>query len=354
MKTIYFSGKAGGGKTATALGVGLKLQDDEGLKVSYFKPFGFQKGVAKKEDDDVLLMREVFKLPFPSEIISPVTLNPHYLTGLLLKGSESVFPLLDESYHRLGEGCDVLLIDGSVNPYTGYSQGFDDFSLAKRWGAGVIFALRADNDFDLDLALLYGELWACREIKVIGTLFNNISRTQLDKTEGVYRPQLEAEKMPVLGVVPRQEEIATPTVAEFYSALNGEILAAPDKMNRVVEEVVVGTMTIESALSYLRRAPNKALITGGDRSDMALTALETSTSVIILTGGLYPNVRVLARAEEKGVPVILVHEDSFTTIERLHSVFRSIHPDNTAAIKLVKKVIDTYVDWQAVLKFVKG
>lgn len=353
MKTIYFSGKAGDGKTATALGIGLKLQE-EGLKVSYFKPLGFQKGVAKKEDDDVLLMREIFKLPFPSDVISPVTLNPHYLTGLLLKGKDSVLPLLDESFHRLGEGYDVLLIDGSVAPHTGYNQGFDDFSLAERWGAGVIYVLRADSDFDLDLGLLYSELWDCRKIQVIGTLLNNISRTQLDKTKGVYKPLLEEKKLPVLGIVPRQEEIAAPTVAEFYSALNGEILAAPEKMNRLVEEVVVGTMTIESALTYLRRAPNKALITGGDRSDMALTALETSTSVIILTGGLYPNVRVLARAEEKGVPMILVHEDTYTTVENLHSVYRSIHPDNAAAIKIVRKVIDTYIDWKPVLKYVKG
>ena len=65
MKTIYFTGKAGDGKTAAALGIGLKLRE-KGLKVSYFKPLGFQKGIAKKEDDDVLLMREVFELPSPA------------------------------------------------------------------------------------------------------------------------------------------------------------------------------------------------------------------------------------------------------------------------------------------------
>lgn len=113
-------------------------------------------------------------------------------------------------------------------------------------------------------------------------------------------------------------------------------------------------MTIEGALGYLRRAPNKALITGGDRSDMALTALETSTSVIILTGGLYPDVGVLSRAEEKGVPVILVHEDTFTTVESLHRVYRSIHPDNTDAIRVVSENIEKYVDWKPVLEYVRG
>ena len=113
-------------------------------------------------------------------------------------------------------------------------------------------------------------------------------------------------------------------------------------------------MTTESALSYMRKAPNKALITGGDRSNMALTALETSTSVIIFTGGFYPDVRVLSKAEEKGVPVILVREDTFTTVENLHCVYRSIHPQNTEAIKIVRENIDQYVDWNAILEYVKG
>lgn len=352
MKTIYFSGKAGDGKTAAALGLGLKLQE-EGLKVSYFKPLGFRKGMTKKEDDDVLLMREVFQLPFASEMICPIILSSHYLTGLQLKGQESFLPRLDQSFEHLGEGYDLLLIDGSVAPYIGHNQGFDDFSLAERWGAAVLYILKPEDDFDLDLGLLYSELWSCRNIKVIGALLNNISRAQLDKTKGIYQPLLE-KKLPVLGLVPRQDELAAPTVAEFYSALDGEILAAPEKMNRLVEEVVIGTMTIESALGYLRRAPNKALITGGDRSDMALTALETSTSVIIFTGGLYPDVRVLAQAEEKGVPVILVHEDTYTTVENLHSVYRSIHPDNTAAIKIVRDLIDKHVDCRPILKYVKS
>jgi uncharacterized protein len=352
MKAIYFSGKAGDGKTATALGIGMKLQE-QGLKVSYFKPLGFQKGTVKR-DDDVQLMREVFKLPFSSEVISPLAVNPHYLTARFLKGGQSAAAQVDQALGRCSEGYDVVLIDGSVAPFVGRNQGLDDFSLAERWQAAVIYVLKTDDDFELDRGLLYLELWACRNVPVIGCVFNNIPRRQWDKTRSVYKPLLESKEIPVLGVVPRQTEIASPTVAEFNDALQGEVLAAPDRMNRLVEEVVIGTMTIEGALGYLRRAPNKALITGGDRSDMALTALETSTSVIIFTGGLYPDVGVLSRAEDKGVPVILVHADTYTTVENLHQVYRSIHPHNQEAIRMVRENVEQHVDWRQILDYVKG
>ncbi len=353
MKAIYFSGKAGGGKTAAALGVGLKLRE-QGLKVSYFKPIGFCKGGRKKDDDDVVLMREVFKLPFSGETISPITVSAHYLTDRFIKQERDLNALIKNAFNKCAQGYDLVLIDGSIEPYVGHNQGLDDFSLALLLGATALPVIKADDDFHLDQNLFYLDLWSQRGVDVIGAIFNNVSQIQWNKSNSIYKPLVEEKGHRVLGVIPRQVEISSPTVAEFHDVLRGEVLAAPDHMNRLVEEVVIGTMTIESALGYLRRAPNKALITGGDRSDMALTALETSTSVIIFTGGLYPDVKVLSRAEEKGVPVILVHEDTYTTIENLHSIYRSIHPKNKEAIDLVNKTIDKYVDWRKVLAYVKG
>ena len=352
MKAIYFSGKAGGGKTAAALGIGLKLRE-KGLKVSYFKPIGFRRGTVKKDDDDVMLMRDVFELPFSSETVSPVTVNAHYLTARFMKEDKDLYPRIEKAFKKCSEGYDVVLVDGSIEPYVGHNQGLDDFELATKLQTAALPIIRADDDFHIDQNLLYMDIWKDNDIEVIGTIFNNVSQTQWNKCNSIYKPLVEEKGFNVLGVMPCQVEISAPTVNEFFDILNGELIAAPDHMNRLVEDVVVGTMTIESALSYLRRAPNKALVTGGDRSDMALTALETSTSVIIFTGGLYPDVRVLSRAEEKGVPVILVHEDTFTTIENLQSVYRSIHPQNLDAINLVKKSIEEHVNWESVLTFVQ-
>lgn len=353
MKALYFTGKAGGGKTAAALGLGLKIRE-AGLKVSYFKPLGFRRGLVKKDDDDVVLMREVFELSLSSETITPISVNAHYLSERFIREDSNLLTRLDRAYEQCAEGCDVLLIDGSIEPYVGHNQGLDDFNLAERFKASVLPVIKAHDDFQLDENLHYLDLWARQGIPLAGCLFNNVSQAQWNKCTTVYKPLVEEKGFQVLGVVPCQVEISAPTAAEFYEALRGEVIAAPDRLDRIVEDVVVGTMTIESALSYLRRAPNKALITGGDRSDMALTALETSTSVIIFTGGLYPDVRVLAQAEEKGVPVILVHEDTYTTVENLQTVYRSIDPRNKEAIAIVRESMEKYVEWQNVLELIRS
>ena len=61
------------------------------------------------------------------------------------------------------------------------------------------------------------------------------------------------------------------------------------------------------------------MITGGDRSDIQLAALETSTKCLILTGDLNPSPFVLNRADELGVPVLLVNMDTLGATEVVES-----------------------------------
>jgi len=62
-------------------------------------------------------------------------------------------------------------------------------------------------------------------------------------------------------------------------------------------------------LRYFRRSVNKAVILGGDRTDLAIAALDTGASLLVLTGGIYPDVQVLNRAEVTGTPILMVpHE----------------------------------------------
>ena len=103
-------------------------------------------------------------------------------------------------------------------------------------------------------------------------------------------------------------------------------------------------MSTESALSYLRRYANKAIITGGDRVDMQLTALETSTSCLILTGGIYPGPQVIAKAEKLNIPVMLVSEDTFSASKRFENITAKIEAKDRKKIETIKKMVKENVD----------
>ena len=352
MKSIYLSGKAGSGKTAVAMPIALKLKE-EGFQVAYLKPQGYRKCHTKTEDDDIQFMKDVLGLSVDNQTISPVTLTQFYLCSCAEDTIESALQKADAAYNKLAKENDVVLIEGSVNPFIGGSYQMDDFSLSQRWGASMLHILRADDDYEFDTSFIYLKYAEALDLPILGCIFNNTSDAQWDVTHNIYKNMVEDAGIPVLGILPSRRSISSPTANEFLKALNGELIIGEENLDRQVENITVGTMTIESALSYLRRSPNKAVITGGDRSDMALTALETSTSVLILTGGLYPDVGVISRAEEKGVPIILVHQDTFSTVENIHSVYRTINPRNEEAIRILKKDFDQNVDFESIKKYLQ-
>lgn len=345
MKILYGMGLRGAGKTALLLGLALQWRA-QGLRVSYFKPVGA--GGQEGPDGDALMMRQVLGLQFSPAALNPVQAGPFYLSGLAQDNGRR--ERIQAALAEVGRDADVVIAAGGVTPYAGFSLGLDDVSLAALLSAVPLLVARVEDDYALDQALFLLARMREAGLKPAGLIFNNVRHPLLAKVHGVYRPLVERAGYPVAGIVPERPEVTAPTVAEFRDALGAEVLAGAESLDRVVEDVLVGAMNLEGALRYMRRSPNKAVILGGDRSDLALAALETSTSVLILTGGLYPDVRVLGRAAEQGVPVLLVGLDTYTTIEKLHAVTRRIRPEDSRAIDLARQNVQQYVDWRRILQ----
>ncbi|MTI79831.1 MAG: phosphotransacetylase family protein [Firmicutes bacterium] len=350
MQNLYITGTAGSAKTAMAVGLGLKLQQ-EGYKVSYFKPIGITTATGYTVDEDGLLMQKVLGINHPIDTIVPCTTSPFYLTRY--HQNNEILEKVTEAFEKVSQDADIVLIDGAIFPHSMASMKLDDATLAQKFNAAAIHMIKIKNDFSLDQAVFFNRYFHCHKIPLLGNVFYNVPRQILAKTEGVYKTILTENGFETLGIVPHRSELTAPTVEQYYQVLGGEILCGEDKLHRPVEDSVVGAMTIESALAYLRRAPNKAVITGGDRADIALAALETDTSVLILTGGLYPDVKVIAKADEKGVPIILVHHDTFATIERMTEVSNRIKPEDEDNIKMAVENVEQYIDWQGIIESLK-
>lgn len=346
MKNLYIMGTGGSGKTAIAVGLALKIKQ-LGYRVAYFKPVGNDPGSAGRVDEDAALMKQVLDLEHPLEIIAPCHAGSSYLSGY---PAHQYAGNIRRAYNIVALGADVIIIGGAGYPHVMTTYGLDAVTLARELNAVALFMVRIQNDFSLDKTIFFNTYLRMNNVKVVGNIFNNVPRPLLAKTEGIYRTLMDQHGFRTLGIVPVRPEIAFPTVAEYYEAIGGELLTGVENMQHPVEDVVIGAMTIEGALGYLRRSPNKAFITGGDRADLALAALETSTSVLILTGGLYPNVRVLSRASEKGVPVILVHQDTYTTVEKINILSRHIRPGDTKIIGAALDNVERYCDWQSIVQ----
>jgi BioD-like phosphotransacetylase family protein len=86
------------------------------------------------------------------------------------------------------------------------------------------------------------------------------------------------------------------------------------------------------------------VITGGDRTDIQLAALETSTTCLILTGNLQPSPLIVKQAESFGVAVLLVRSNTMETIERIERVFGKSRLGQPAKLARFQQLVAEHVD----------
>ena len=349
--SIYISGTGYSGKTALCLGLFGKFQE-MGFRVGYFKPIGQgQKMVdGKLRDLDVILMKEVMGLSEPLDTLCPVVLGKRYLDQISRECPESRERIM-KALEEVRRDKDVLLIESAARPEYLTCCGLDVPELAKEFNAKILLSVKGDDDDVAERAILYRDYAMWKDAELLGVVLNFVPYEQLERMRGVVSSVLDRCGLEVLGVVPDHRELTNPSVRDLVDILGAEVLAGEDSLENLIDSYLVGAMSPESAMSWFRRSVGGALITGGDRMDLILTALETKPSAIVLTGNIYPSVQVLSAAESRKVPVLLVPHDTYTTVTRLDLLEGRIvpSPTSTKKIQLTRQIIGEYVDWKRII-----
>jgi hypothetical protein len=238
--------------------------------------------------------------------------------------------------------CDLMLIEGTREVTTGYLNDVSGLAIAAATGSDLVLISTPEPAALDKIAML---------CKLVGNYKINLKGVILNKTDDLAVANfLESKGIKVLGCVPHIPEMTYFTVKEVAEALSADVVVGRERLDRVVEGVYIGAMTMETALKYMRRHRRKAIITGGDRSDVQLAALSTDTSCLILTGGLYPANQVVSKAFEKSIPILVTRYDTLAASEMVEHLIARIEPEDIEKVRLVEKAVMDNVDLEAVFR----
>jgi BioD-like phosphotransacetylase family protein len=338
------------GRTFVSVGLAMKLMD-MGHSVGFLKPFGNLPVKSGKEvyDADALFIKETLGLPDPLDVVSPflMTYENHIL---LLQGR-----LKDARKHALDafrslKKRDFVIVCGAADLLEGSLLGLDTLSLADMMKAQVLMVEPWRGDASSDA--LYGARTLLGD-RFAGGVLNKVPAGMTGHLKDEVKPFLEKKGVPVFGIIPKDKFLESVTVASLNEILNGTVLCCEDKLDEFIENFLIGAMDVDSALNYFRRTPNKAVITGAHRSDIQLAALETSTKVIILTGGFQTNEVVLGKARSRGIPILSVPDDTFTTIDKIELRMGKTSIREKRKVERTKELITAGFDMFGFLKKLK-
>jgi BioD-like phosphotransacetylase family protein len=335
------------GKSSLVVGLALELRD-RGFEVGYMKPVGVYpiKVGQIRVDEDAYFTTEALGLKDDLTDVSPYFLTWDNLTRYMRKLPGNPASKVQAAYKRLSDGKDIVLIEGAQNFVHGRILGLSAVELAGLLECGVLLLDTFNEELTVD-RLLSGKSFFGKSF--LGAVLNWVPERRLEFTRGLLTRFMATKGVQLYGSIPADRILRSITVDDLALALNGNMISAKDRGEELVESMMVGAMGQEQALRLFRKQANKVVITGGDRSDIQLAALETPTKALILTGGHRPSPLVLGQAEEIGVPVIIVDYDTATTVEMVEAAIGHQKVHSPAKIERVRGFIRDGLDLDSLL-----
>lgn len=332
------------GKSAVCMGIMNHMRHD-GFKIGYMKPVSVS--VAHKTDaaldEDTALIQETMGFSVPVEQMAPVLITPKVVDAILNGETPLLTEKIQEGFRAVSHDKDVVLLEGTNRWVEGAVADLAADQVITMFNAPVLLVCRYQSILTVDNILTVQRYLNNR---VIGVLINQVEQPHYDFVQNHVVPFLESRNIPVLGMLPHEPFLASVSVGEILDHLGGQFIGSPEWRDKIVESMMIGAMGTEAGLSFFRRRANKAVITGGDRIDLQLVALETSTSALILSGNMRPSLNVMNRAEEREVPIIVVSGDTLSVVEQVEQLFGHVrfrqHPKQQHFIKMM----DQHFDYQ--------
>jgi hypothetical protein len=344
------------GKTTTSLGLISALQKYF-PRIGYIKPVGqrFVEIEEQKIDEDTVLMDAVYRLNCPLVDMSPIAVEPDFTRKYLEAASNDVLvKKIKNAFDRVAWEKDFVLCEGSGHAGVGAVFDLSNAQVAKNLGCKVIIVSQGGIGKPIDEVTLNQALFEKEGVEIIGVILNKVLQEKAAFIRDFAARGLKRKGLKLLGVIPHKRILSNPSVDLIREELKAELLNEPETTNHLVDDVIVGAMGAQNAVSYFKRGA--LLITPGDREDIlfAASTVVSSSSAdrlagIVLTGNLRPSPYLLKIIKTMPIPVLFTAEDSYQVASKVHDLTVKTRPGDSEKISLIRDLVAANVDVKAIV-----
>ena len=299
-------------------------------------------------DDDVRFVGEILGLSenqlIPSvDFLSSHTAETRFINSNLSPGAE--FEIFKNLIIEPFQGINILEAAGSLNE--GLLYGLNLVQLSKNLDIPVLLVhLWEDSRSVDDLLEAKNQLGE----NFVGVILNAVNPNEIDDIKTKVVPALGSLGIEVFGIMPRSPLLRSVTVEELVIRLDAKVICCSEKLDLLVETLSIGAMGVNSAMEFFRRRRNMAVVTGADRTDLQLAALEASTQCLILTGVGEPLPQLVSRAEELEVPLLKVDRDTLSTVEVIENAFGHVRLHESVKASYAFRLVEEHCDLKRLFK----
>lgn len=344
------------GKTTTSLGLLAALKRIY-PRVGYIKPVGqrFVEIEEQKIDEDTVLMDRVYGLNCPLLDMSPIAVEPDFTRKYLQSSNnDALVKKIQKAFDRVAWEKDFVVCEGSGHAGVGAVFDLSNAQVARILKAKVIIITSGGIGKPIDEVYLNNAVFEREGVEVIGVILNKVHQDRLEYVTEFARRGLKRKGLDLLGVLPHEKILCSPTIDLIREELKAESLNQCQNVNNLVRSVVIGAMGAANAMGHFK--PGVLVITPNDREDIIFAAASVSgnesetLSGLILAGKTRPGPAAMQAIEKMPFPVLLVAEDSYEVASTVHSLIVKTRPADTEKITLIRDIIANNVDLEKILE----
>ncbi len=324
----------------TTVGLGIALSSDKSL--NYFKPFGDRPIYKKKRliDYDAKLFKNVLDLDTDYE---KFCIGFDHSKIKYAYDSETIKDKITERIESLSEGKDGVIIESGEHWGFGSSINLDPVSLHKMTGGEVVIVASGTDTNIIDDITTFAKYFEALDIPVKGAVLNKVE--SVEDIENFAAQEIESLGIDVLGIIPEIKSLNLTRVSFINDMLFGKVIAGEEGLENIVENIYVGALSADEMVrNPAFQEKKKLIVTGGDRTDVVLAALEEGTSGIVLTNDIIPPSNIITRADRAGIPLISVPIDTFEAAQRIERMDRITTIEDDFKIEKIEEEISPKLD----------
>lgn len=303
------------GKTAFGAALARRLIQ-EGRRVGYYKPIAVVQGNHEGaiEDPDTRFFQQTLRLSEPVSALRPLAMTVDEVAMTIATDSHSLVNRAQAGLRQLLTDRDVIIVEGLGGLAGNASMVQASATLAAALDAKMLLLVRPisrpEPETIVNAAKSLGE-------RLLGVALNGVPSMSLRWAREELAPALTREGIPVYGIIPEERSLLAVTVEDMVQHLKAEVALCPDRLGALVENIMVGCLTLDSGDHYFRRRASKVVISRADRPDFQFAALDTPVHALFLTGNADTSFYILEKAQNLNVPVVRVRQDTLATIAAL-------------------------------------
>jgi BioD-like phosphotransacetylase family protein len=343
-RLIISSLRQSAGKTSLIVGLAKALN----MKAGYMKPFGERFLYKKKRlwDYDAALITQIFNLGDNPEDMS---IGFHHLQLFYALDENAINAKLVDTFNRLSNNKEIVFVEEGKDISYGTSVHLDAKAVTKVLDGQLLLVVSGDENTIIDDIGFIANGMTIDRAHFKGVVINKV--TNMQDFADSYLPIIKKMGVPILGIIPYCPELAYFSVEYLADRIFAKVLTGEAGLQHQIRNTVVGSIGADVAVkSSLFEDRHKALIVSGDRSDLILNAIEYRFAAVILTNNIIPSSTIISKAENGGVPLLLVPSDTIETARQIDGIEPLTTSNDSGKIAIIEQMVQKHVDVQLIVK----